>query len=94
MISWPSAVATEGKGAPPTRLQTADAGVYYAALPEVVYVMQGHDVAHQNGQEAHLVPFMVKLLADLLRSGPAVWHERGPGQNAGWQEALWPAPDV
>ena len=56
-------------------LQTADAGVYYAALPKIVYVMQGHDIADQSGHEAGLVPFMVELLADLLRSGPAVWHK-------------------
>ena len=57
-------------------LETADAGIYYIALPEVVYVMQGHDVAHQSGHKAGLVAFVVELLADLLRCGPAVWRKR------------------
>lgn len=37
--------------------------------------MESQDVADQCREEVALVPFMVELLADLLRSGPAVWHE-------------------
>ena len=38
--------------------------------------MQGHDVADQSGHKAALVAFVLELLAELLRAGPAVWPKR------------------
>ena len=64
-------------------MEAADAGVYCTLLPQVVDIMQGHDVGHKSGHEARPVAFVVELQADLLRAGPALGPKRhGQGDVA------------
>lgn len=59
---------TGGTGAPPTWRGGSQWGVYYTPLPQVVDIVQGHDVGHQSGP----VAFVVELQVDLRRGGPAL----------------------
>ena len=66
------------------RLKAADAGVHDPPLPEVIDVVQGHDVGDQRGQETGFVAFVVVLLKDLFSGGPAL----GP-KSHGLREVLY-----